>query len=487
MRIRCWRAIGWFSLLTIFGSACGEDQGFPFGVETVGEPQSGAYLPIWQMPYEVGGTYASSSRAQNLAENPPIAPIARPDWGELEGTLLRWPLSWPEMKSTYLDMLPHLQDEGKVLIAVESVRGGIDEAMSDIEDCAACRLDEIEWVGLRTDSIWMRDYGPQFIETQTEAQAVVDLDYYADRRQDDDFPSAFAQEFDLPSYGPGLELAGGNFQVDGAGACFVSWAAAESNTEERVRETLTDYFGCEQIVFMDYLVEESTHHIDMWMKFVSPQTVLVGDYSYRGDEILAYPDTVNEGILDSVAGKLVGLGYQVVRIPQPASIWYEPFATFTIRTYTNSSFANQTILIPVYGDPTDATALAIYDQVLPTEVNEVGIDSSYIINFGGAMHCITMEKHAPSQTINTDPVAALSPDRQRVDDGVAALFDASASFDADGDQLSFHWQWGDGSPIEISSDPKASHVYSDRGNYTCQLTVSDSVSSDSVSVTVMVR
>lgn len=88
-----------------------------------------------------------------------------------------------------------------------------------------------------------------------------------------------------------------------------------------------------------------------------------------------------------------GIGFTVVRIPQPKSRWFSAYSSWTIRTYTNSTFANNRALVPTYGEATDAVALSIYDTSLPAAVQEVGIDSDYIIDYGGAMHCITMEKH----------------------------------------------------------------------------------------------
>lgn len=52
------------------------------------------------------------------------------------------------------------------------------------------------------------------------------------------------------------------------------------NSEAKARSAYAAYFGCTETHFVDYLLEEGTHHIDMWMKIVSPTTVLVGDYDY---------------------------------------------------------------------------------------------------------------------------------------------------------------------------------------------------------------
>lgn len=57
--------------------------------------------------------------------------------------------------------------------------------------------------------------------------------------------------------------------------------------------------------------------------------------------------------------------------------------------------------------------------------------------------------------------------------GEAVEFDGSGSSDADGDTLTFLWDFGDGSTP--SAEAVASHTYSSAGNYTATLTVSDGV------------
>ena len=64
-------------------------------------------------------------------------------------------------------------------------------------------------------------------------------------------------------------------------------------------------------------------------------------------------------------------------------------------------------------------------------------------------------------------------------------FSAEASSDADGDVLTFSWDFGDGSPAATGS--RATHEFGDWGKYTVTVTVSDaSGNSDSASLTVTI-
>ena len=56
--------------------------------------------------------------------------------------------------------------------------------------------------------------------------------------------------------------------------------------------------------------------------------------------------------------------------------------------YTNAIFINKTILVPIYEERYDTTALRIWRDALPG-YKIAGIDCNSIIPLGGALHCIT--------------------------------------------------------------------------------------------------
>lgn len=84
--------------------------------------------------------------------------------------------------------------------------------------------------------------------------------------------------------------------------------------------------------------------------------------------------------------------------------------------------------------------------------------------------------------VNTPPVADAGPNLVCCV-GTENIFDASFSKDADGDNLTYAWDFGDG---ETSEGAKVNHTYNKSGSYTVMLKVSDgtTVSTDTLSVKV---
>jgi cellulose 1,4-beta-cellobiosidase len=71
---------------------------------------------------------------------------------------------------------------------------------------------------------------------------------------------------------------------------------------------------------------------------------------------------------------------------------------------------------------------------------------------------------------NTPPDASFTADPTSGRAPLTVNFDATGSNDPDGDELTYHWDFGDG---ETDTGETTSHIYSSSGTYTVELTVTD--------------
>ena len=89
-----------------------------------------------------------------------------------------------------------------------------------------------------------------------------------------------------------------------------------------------------------------------------------------------------------------------------------------------------------------------------------------------------------SQTDNSDPVVIYSPDKTEASEGETISFDATSTYDVDGDDLGFTWDFGDG---DSATGDSVTYSYVDAGSYTVSLSVTDgktTVTPDSVDITI---
>jgi pectate lyase len=129
---------------------------------------------------------------------------------------------------------------------------------------------------------------------------------------------------------------------------------------------------------------------------------------------------------------------------------------------------------------TDHARIAACDVQARAGVRPLDIlDQAYL-----AMVRLACGTPPPPPSPNRAPVAKAGPNQSaRVDQVVT--FDGSASFDPDGDPLTYLWDFGDGTPLAIGAT--ATHAYSEPGLYTVTLTVSDRTVSASASSSIVVN
>jgi len=263
------------------------------------------------------------------------------------------------------------------------------------------------------NTIWARDYlATTVYANEVEDVLLVDWIYNRPRPDDDAAPAVVAEYLGIPLHCTTSEPydlmgTGGNWMSDGFGTGFSSELILEENAGgntwwgtqypdhslEAIENIMYEFMGIETYVTMENLPYDGIHHIDMHMKLLDEETILMAEY----------PEGVADGpqieanleyVLSNYTSKW-GTPFKVIRIPSPPQTngnfpdengWY--------LTYTNSLFVNKTLLVPTYYTEYDTTALRIYEEALPG-YTIVGIDCdsspNNIISLSGALHCITHE------------------------------------------------------------------------------------------------
>ncbi len=315
------------------------------------------------------------------------------EFENLSAVLLRWPFDYPDQRDEWGEMI------NAMAIANVTARVWVDSNTGKLQATRYLRANgyptsHIQWVIENTDSIWIRDYGPQYLyDRASDGWGVADFHYYTGRPADDDTPIFIAESAGVPRVDRQDQdvvfTEGGNINVDGLGFVTYSTRTYTKNPgvpraiiDERITSALQ---ATRKLVVQDPSLD-STGHVDMFLKILNTNTVFVAEYD---------PGEVDYQVLeDAAAGfrtALNGAGqpWTVIRLPQP-DVYYTFFILPVVRTYTNSLIVNNVVIVPVYGIDSDETALALYAANFPGKTI-YPVNAERIIESGGSWHCVTME------------------------------------------------------------------------------------------------
>lgn len=349
-------------------------------------------LPHYLTPEEeiLLETYQPPRTGDRLIPEPPDGPVrVMAEWEELQGILI----TWASYSNILQQVVDHAQEEGLVYI----VCNDSNQVKNSLTN-AGVPLENLVYIETAFNSVWVRDYGPWTIYNDYAGQmSLTDWVYNRPRPYDDVIPVTFADLYRYNIYEMtqppnDLVATGGNFMTDGHGTAFSSELVLNENpgkTEAQINAIVEQFMGVDRYIKLENLPYDGIHHIDMHMKLLDEETLLVGQY----------PEGVADGpqieqnlqyILDNVP-TCFGNQYDVVRIPMPPDQYgYYPHQGGDYRTFTNSLIVNKTVIIPIYETQYDTTAYRIYQNAMPG-YNIVGIDSDVIIPALGTIHCITKE------------------------------------------------------------------------------------------------
>lgn len=333
---------------------------------------------------------------------PPPEPVRHmAEWEELQALVVTW-RSFPGILT---EIVRHAQEEVTVIIACRNASTQA-SAENDLTN-AGVPLDNVEFLVVDNNSVWVRDYG----QNPVYANDMEDL-YFIDwvynriqRPEDDVMPEAIGQLLDVPVYSTTegdyrMVHTGGNFMSDGLGTAFSSKLIFEENEpgnifgagphdEAAIDGIMSDFMGIDRYIKFDVLPYDGINHIDMHMHLVDEETILWGQYPEGvsdGPQIEANIAYLQENHMSAF-----GTPYRIERIIQPPDFnGTYPSQGGNYRTYTNSVFVNNTIIIPYYETQYDTIAQRIYEEKFPG-YKVVGIECNDMIWALGALHCITKE------------------------------------------------------------------------------------------------
>lgn len=239
--------------------------------------------------------------------------------------------------------------------------------------------------------IWLRDTGPIVLGSGGNRRAngfgfngwggKYDLD------GDQDVGRRLAAHAGLPFSKADWILEGGAIDGDGSGTVVTTEQCLlnpnrNTLTRAEVEERLRADLGFRTIVWLGsgLLNDHTDGHVDNLARFVAPGRIAIPTAAV-GDP--------NEAVYSDAARRLADAGLDIAILPSPGRVTDEDGDVIPA-SYMNFYIGNAAVVVPQYGVPNDAAAVAAIQALFPTRV-AIGLRADHILTGGGSFHCISQQ------------------------------------------------------------------------------------------------
>ena len=304
--------------------------------------------------------------------NPPAGDYVRfpAEFEPMQAVTIRYPLGIP------LSFVKQLSQRTKVYVIVKQ---SLQSTAHNKFQQAGCKMSNIYYFNMTTDSYWVRDYGPWYIFNDLQP-AIVDNVYNRPRQYDNMVPVNMGQLLGLPVYGMNLTHTGGNMMEDGRGIGVSDELVLteNGNNATNVRNKMNNYLGVDPYHITIDPQGYYIAHVDCWGKFLAPDKILIARLPQSNIQYDEYESVAN---FFANTNCCWGYPYKVYRVDEPGG--------YVLAPYTNSLIVNKTVFVPLGTNTTyNNNALAVYREAMPGyEVIGVASNSDYPWKNTDALHC----------------------------------------------------------------------------------------------------
>lgn len=316
-----------------------------------------------------------------------------PEWASQERLWIGFPgnpAEWP-------NSLPDVQSQAAAFAnaAANSTQTVILVARNERDYVTACSLaaPTVEVQHEFFGDIWLRDTGPIGLVGPGGARALVDFDFNGwggkyEMPGDEDIGARLAATTGLPCRHVPIIFEGGAVDTDGTGLfatteqCLLNPNRNPTLDRRQIETLLAGALGLRNMLWLgDGLINDHTDgHIDNLARFVAQGVLAVPQATSTEDP--------NAAIYEDAAARARAFGLEVAPMPSPGR--YEIDGTIVPASYMNFCITNRAVIVPQYGAPNDAAALAALAPFFPGRAM-VGLASDAILRGGGSFHCMSQQ------------------------------------------------------------------------------------------------
>lgn len=285
----------------------------------------------------------------------------------------------------------------------------------------------VKYLHTPLDSVWLIDYGPlPIVDKQANTFAFSDFRYYRERPTDDGVPTILGRSLpqlglanNTDTYRLPINTEGGTFQTTTDGICITGdrqlvnqtcelgacqWSIENLSMTQLQQHTQADVIreawarvGCKDVIILKSITDDGTGHIDMYVKILDDQRVMIGDYetpyANTAQQTNATRMDQNVAFLEAYT-KPDGTHFQTERLVMPGhrttSGYQIPFTYINSTMITGPSGSVNIWPATNYAnwEASRAKAEGQWQAALPGWTH-VWVDATQLSFQSGAIHCIS--------------------------------------------------------------------------------------------------
>lgn len=335
-----------------------------------------------------------------------------PEWSQVDAVLLAWPhenTDWApwlnDVRNTYLSLIAAINAAGAGVILL--CRPQDKETIASLISSEA----RVMLVCGEYNDTWMRDYAFLTLAGETANQPVEfsfngwgeKFNAIKDNQVNQRYLATLCQR---PIQTSSVVAEGGALEIDEQGH-LLSTAQCLLNPRRNVDMTLEDYetvfkkvLGAKKVtIFKNGHLEgdDTDGHVDTLVRFTPHKGLVIQAADNRPDDShYAGLSTLCQECSEQLPD------HDQYRLPLPAM--FNENNERLPASYANFLICNESVLVPVYGQPEDEAALAVMADAFPQH-QITPIDCAPLIQQFGSLHCISMQ--IPTHTLKTQVLSQL--------------------------------------------------------------------------------
>lgn len=244
--------------------------------------------------------------------------------------------------------------------------------------------------------VWLRDTGPLVVPGADGTPLAKRFLFNGwgskfEMEGDETIGAELAESAGLPVETCDWVLEGGAVDGDGTGLavtteqCLLNPNRNPRLSREDIEARLARDLGFDRVLWLgDGLINDHTDgHVDNLARFVAPGVLAL--------PVAKGTDDPNAAVYEDACRRALGAGLEIRDVPSPGLVtsgdWVEP------ASYMNFVIANNVVIVPTFGLPDDAGAVAAIDAMFPART-AIGLPGDAVLAGGGGFHCASQQMPA---------------------------------------------------------------------------------------------